>query len=69
MKPILQSIEECTAIKEKVKRFIAEWNVHEGAAGSGSGDADVPLTPAIEVPAEDGTGAAGASAAQEGVDN
>jgi hypothetical protein len=38
-------------------------------AGSGSGDADVPSTPATEVPAKDGTSAPSVSAAQEGVDN
>lgn len=36
----LQTAEECASIKEKVKSFIAAWNVREGAAGSGSGNAD-----------------------------
>ena len=39
----LQTIKECAAIKEKVKSFIAAQNAREGAAGSGSGDADAHL--------------------------
>jgi hypothetical protein len=56
----LQSSEECAAIKEKVKKYIAERNARKGVASSSSGDADVPSTPATKVPAED--------AAQDGVE-
>lgn len=69
LKFVLQSTEECTAIKEKVKKFIAEWNAHEGAAGSGSSDADMPSTPAAEIPAGEGTGGPSEDAAQDGVAN
>ena len=65
----MQSTVKCAVIKEKVKRFIAERNAHEGATGSGSGDMDAPSTPATEVPTEDDTGAPGVSTAQEWVDN
>ena len=57
------------AIKEKVKKFIAEWNAREGAAGSGSGDVNTPSTPAIETPAEEGTGGPGEGVTQDGVEN
>ena len=56
LKPTLQSIEECAAIKEKVKKYNAERNAHEGAAGSGSGETVAPLTPVTETQADDGTG-------------
>ena len=69
LKPILQSIEECAAIKEKVKKFITEWNAREGTAGSGSGDMNTPLTPSTETPAEEGTGGPGEGVAQDGVEN
>ena len=49
------------AIKEKVKKYIAERNAHEGAAGSGSGDTEAPPTPTNEAPED--------NAAQNGVDN
>jgi len=68
-KPILQSIEECEAIKEKVKRYIIERNAHEGAAGSGFGDIEAPPTPIAEVPVGESTGAVGQDAAQDVVDN
>ena len=42
---VLQSIEECLTIKEKVKKYITEQNAHEVAAKSGSSDADAPSTP------------------------
>jgi hypothetical protein len=42
---VLQSIEECVDIKEKVKKYIVKRNAREGVAGSGSGDADAPSTP------------------------
>ena len=57
LKPTLQSIEECAAIKEKVKKCIAEWNAHEGATGSDSGKTATPSTPVTETLANDGTGA------------
>ena len=50
LNPVLQSVEECAVIKEKVKKYVAKWNACEGAAGSGSGDADAPSTPATEIP-------------------
>ena len=52
-----------------MKRFIAEQNGHEGAAGSNSIDADAPSTPATETTTEDGSSAPGVGAAQDGVDN
>jgi hypothetical protein len=66
---VLQSIEECIDIKEKVKKYIAKRNAREGVASSGSGNADAPLTPAIEILAEQGTSAPSKDAAQDGVDN
>ena len=69
LKPALQSIEECAAIKEKVKRYIAEQNAREGAAGSSSGEMAASSTPVIETLADDGTGAPTEDAAQDGVDN
>jgi hypothetical protein len=48
-KPILQSIEECTAIKAKVKKYIAKRNACKGAIDSSSGDADAPSTPATKI--------------------
>ena len=57
----MQSVEGCMAIKEKVKKYIAERNAHEGAAGSGSGDTEAPPTPTNEAPED--------NAAQNGVDN
>ena len=56
LKPTLQSIEECATIKEKVKKYIAEWNAREGVAGSGSGETAMLLTPVTETQADDGTG-------------
>ena len=56
-------------IKEKVKKYIAELNAHEGAAGSGSGDTKAPLTLAAEVPGDNNMGAPGGNAAQDGLDN
>ena len=52
-----------------MKRFIAELNAHEGASGSGSGDADAPSTHATEIPAGDGTSAPSEDAAEDGVAN
>ena len=57
----MQSIEECMVIKEKVKKYIAMRNAHEGAAGSGSGNTEAPPTLATEAPKD--------NAAQDGVDN
>jgi hypothetical protein len=54
------------AIKEKVKKYIAERNAHEGAAKSGSGDTEAPPTPAVEVLDGDNAGAPGEDAAQDG---
>ena len=48
-------------IKEKVKKYIAMRNAHEGAAGSGSGNTEAPPTLATEAPKD--------NAAQDGVDN
>jgi hypothetical protein len=56
-KSILQSIEECAAIKEKVKRYITERNAHEGATGSGSTDTETLPTPATGVPVGESAGA------------
>jgi hypothetical protein len=69
LKPTLQSIEECMTINEKVKRYIAERNARKGAAGSGLGKTDAPLTPVTEIPANDVTGARTEDAAQDRVDN
>ena len=69
LKPTLQSIEECVAIKEKVKKYIVEWNAREGVAVSGSGETAAPSTPVTETPANDGTGTPTEDAAQDGVDN
>ena len=69
LKPILQSTKECAAIKEKMKRFIAEQNAHVGACDSRSSDADAPSTPAIEIPTGDGTGAPSEDTAQDRVAN
>ena len=33
-----------------MKKYIAERNAREAAAGSGSGDVDAPSTPATEIP-------------------
>ena len=60
-KYVLQTPGECTAIKEKVKKFIAARNAREGATKSGSGDAGIPSTPAAEIPGED--------AGHDGVEN
>ena len=57
------------AIKEKVKKFIAERNAREGAAGSGSGDMNTPSTSATATPTEEGTGGPGEGVAQDGVEN
>ena len=65
----MQSIKECATIKEKVKKYIAEWNAREGAAGSSSGDTEALPTPAAEVLGDDNTGAPGENAARDGVDN
>jgi hypothetical protein len=46
----MQSVEECVAIKEKVRKYIAERNAREGATGSGSGDAGTLSTPTAENP-------------------
>jgi hypothetical protein len=54
------------AIKEKVKKYIAERNAHEGAAKSGSGDTEAPPTPAAEVLDGDNAGAPREDAAQDG---
>ena len=51
-----------------MKKYIAERNAREGVAGSGSGDADAPSTPATEVPTEEGLGALDENAAQDGVE-
>ena len=69
LKLVLQFIEECATIKEKMKKYIAKRNADEGATGSGSGDADALPTPATEIPTEEGTSAPGEDAAQDGVDN
>ena len=68
----LQTIKECAAIKEKVKKFIADRNTKEGAAGSGSCDADASSTPgggAAKIPGEDGASAPDEDAGQDRVDN
>ena len=44
----MQSIQECTTIKEKVKKYIAEQNARGGVTRSGSGDTEAPPTPAAE---------------------
>ena len=51
-----------------MKKYIVEWNAREGAAGSGSGDADAPSTPAAEVPTKESPGAPDENAAQDGVE-
>ena len=65
----VQFVEECAAIKEKVKKYIAERNARKGAARSGSSDTEAPSTPAAEVPGGDNTGAPGDNTAQDAVDN
>ena len=54
---------------EGKKKYIAERNAHEGAAGSGSGETAVPSTPVTETLADDGTGTPTEDAAQDGVTN
>lgn len=66
---VSQSDEECAAIKEKAKKYIAERNARETAAGSGPGDTEAPPTPATEILTEENTGAPGEDAARDGVDN
>ena len=66
---VLQTSEEYTTIKEKMKKLIAARNAQEGATGSGSGDAGAPSTPAAKIPGEDNTGAPGENAGQDGVEN
>ena len=46
---VLQSPEECAAIKEKVKKFIADRNARECATRSGLGDVGAPSTAATEM--------------------
>jgi hypothetical protein len=62
-------MEECAAIKEKVKRYIAERNAREGVAGSGSGDTEAPPAPATKVLVGESTGAGVQDVARDGVDN
>jgi hypothetical protein len=62
-------MEECAAIKEKVKRYIAERNAREGVAGSGSGDTEAPPTPAAKVLVGESTSAGVQDVARDGVDN
>ena len=69
LKPTLQSIEECAAIKEKVKKYITERNAHEGAAGSSSAETAAPSTPVTETLVDHGTGTSTEDAAQDGIDN
>ena len=52
-----------------MKRYIAEQNAREGAAGSGSRDTEAPLTPAAEIPVGESAGASIQDAAQDGVAN
>lgn len=68
-KSILQTLDEYTTIKEKVKKFITAQNAREGATESGSSDVGTPSTPGAEVPSEDGVSALGEDAAQDGIDN
>ena len=65
----MQFVEECTAIKETVKKYIAERNARGGLAGSGSSDTEAPPTPAAEVLDDNNTGAPRGNVAQDGVDN
>ena len=69
LNPTLQSIEECAAIKEKVKKYIAERNAREGSTGSGSGDTAALSTPVTTTLSHDGIGAPTEDATQDGVDN
>ena len=66
---VLQSVEECAAIKEKVKKYIAERNALEGMAGSGSGYTEAPPTLAAEVPDGENAGTPKENMARDGVDN
>ena len=52
-----------------MKKYIAERNAREGAAGSGSGDIEASSTPATENPDDDNTGTPEENVAQDGVDN
>ena len=65
---VMQSVENHAAIKEKVKKYIAERNAREGVAGSGSGDTEAPPTSAVEIPRDDNSGTPRDNAAQDGVD-
>ena len=69
LRSVLQSPEECAAIKAKVKKFIADRNTREGATRSGSGYAGAPPTPAFEIPGEDNVAAPGKTSGQDGVEN
>lgn len=53
-----------SAIKAKVKKFIASWDAKERAAGSGSGEANTSSTPDV-----DATGTPDEQATHEGVEN
>jgi hypothetical protein len=57
-----------STIREKVKKYIMEWNAQEVTASSGSGDTKTP-TLTTEVPASDNSGALADGVAQDGVDN
>lgn len=57
------------AIKEKVKKYIAERNAHEGVAWSGSSDTEASPTSVAEVLGDDNVGRPGDNAAQDGVEN
>ena len=57
------------AIKEKVKKFIAERNTWEVASGSKSTDADAPPTLATKTLGQDNIGASSKNVRQEGVDH
>ena len=57
------------AIREKVKKYIAERNAWEGAAGSGSSDMEAPAATTTEVSVGGNSGAPANNVAQDGVDN
>ena len=65
----LQTLEECAAIKEKVKKFITERKAWESVSGSGSSDADALPTPTTETLGEDNVGAPCENIGQDGVEH
>jgi hypothetical protein len=62
----LHTTEECNAIKEKLKRFVAARNGREGASGSGLGDSNASPAPGT---GEEATDTPGKNADQEAVEN